>query len=72
LTYSPTLVVCKSGGEEEWLKEYSKQTGLTFYAFGKDKTFYKHPEYFYDPTHLNAKGATVFTKEFVKRLKAQK
>lgn len=72
LTYSPTLVVCKSGGEEEWLKEYSKQTGLTFYAFGKDKTFYEHPEYFYDPTHLNAKGATVFTKEFVKRLKAQK
>lgn len=72
LTYSPTLVVCKSGGEEEWLMEYSKQTGLTFYAFGKDKTFYEHPEYFYDPTHLNAKGATVFTKEFVKRLKAQK
>lgn len=72
LTYSPTLVVCKSGGEEEWLKKYSEQTGVAFYAFGKDKNFYEHPEYFYDPTHLNAKGANAFTKEFVKRLKSQK
>lgn len=72
LTYTPTLVVQKSGGEEEWLKEYSEQKDVAFYAFGKDSSFYEHPDFFYDPTHLNEKGATVFTKEFVKRLKVQK
>lgn len=72
LTYSPTLVVCKSGGEEEWLKDYCEQADVAFYAFGKDSSFYEHPEFFYDPTHLNANGAKQFTKEFVLRIKEVK
>ena len=72
MTYTPTLVVQKSGGEEEWLREYSQQSDVAFFAFGKDSTFYEHPEFFYDPTHLNANGAKQFTKEFVLRIKEVK
>ena len=30
-----------------------------------DTTYTNHPELFYDKTHLNAKGAEAFTREFV-------
>lgn len=69
LTYSPTLVVCKRGGEEEWLGMYSVKNQLPFIGSGKDSSFYNHPELFYDMTHLNAKGAELYTKRFVTELK---
>ena len=69
LTFSPALAVCKSGGEEEWLEMYSAKNRLPFIDSGKDSSFYNHPELFYDMTHLNAKGAELYTKRFVTELK---
>ena len=69
LTYTPSLSVLNSGGEEEWLEKYSVKNHLPFIDSGKDSSFYNHPELFYDMTHLNAKGAELYTKRFVTELK---
>lgn len=69
LSYSPSLVVVKNGGLEDWIDTYAKKNSLAYYDFGRDAVFYEHPELFYDMTHLNAIGAQVFTKKFVQNLK---
>ena len=69
LTYTPSLVVVKNSGLEDWIVAYAKKNNLTYYDFGRDAEFYEHPELFYDMTHLNAIGAKLFTKKFVQNLK---
>lgn len=69
LTYTPSLVVVKNSGLEDWIDAYAKKNNLTYYDFGRDAEFYEHPELFYDMTHLNAIGAKLFTKKFVQNLK---
>lgn len=69
LTYTPSLVVVKNNGLEDWINAYSKKKNLPYYDFGRDAEFYEHPELFYDMTHLNAIGATQFTQKFIGRIK---
>ncbi len=69
LTYSPSLVVSRKGGIEEWVDCYAKGNNLEYYDYGNDSFFYEKPEWFYDMTHLNAIGATEFTKRFVNTIK---
>ena len=69
LTYTPSLVLSKSGGVEKWLIDYCQKTGTVFMNFGKMKEFYEHPELFYDMTHLNEQGAAMFSRLFVETLK---
>lgn len=38
--------------------------------FDYHKLFFDHPEYFFDPDHLNVKGSDLFTTQFAKDLKA--
>lgn len=68
MTYSPSLVVVKNNGLEDWIDAYAKKHNLPYYDFGRDAEFYDHPELFYDMTHLNVIGATQFTNKFVKLL----
>ena len=63
LTYSPTLSVVKHGFID-WLSNYSSSHHLPFYNAMNDKDFLRHPELFYDYTHLNANGAKVFSRKF--------
>lgn len=67
LTYSPSLIIVKKNGLEDWINVYANNNQLAFYDFGRDSVFYEDPELFYDMTHLNAIGATLFTKKFVKK-----
>lgn len=71
LTYSPSLVVSRKGGVEEWIEVYAKSNNLVYYDYGKDPFFYERPDLFYDMTHLNAGGAVVFTQKFVEKLKKE-
>lgn len=36
--------------------------------YSENKKYYLHPEYFYDMTHLNEKGAEVFSNDFASNL----
>ncbi len=69
LTYTPSLVVVDKGGVEDWVDIYANKNKLVFFDSGRDSIFYLHPELFYDMTHLNMKGASLYTKSFVEKLK---
>lgn len=72
LTVTPTLVVEKKGGIAEWTRSFCKKHTVSFFDYSKDKMFYEHPELFYDMTHVNQKGAELFTKIFVRDLNHSK
>ena len=72
------LVLCVSPsmsfsmhGLNDWMKEYGAQHQIKTLDFTGDTTYVEHPEFFFDATHLNDKGARIFTKEFIGRLKSK-
>lgn len=65
VTYTPTLSVC-CHGFIDWASNYCKHHYLPFYNTMLDDDFLKHPELFYDYTHLNENGARIFTQKFAK------
>ena len=68
---SPSLIIDK-GNFEEIVNGELSQKDLELLTWNGDTAFTNHPELFYDMTHLNARGAEVFTKDFIKRVKGNK
>lgn len=68
ITYTPSLAVAKAG-VPQWIETYCKKHQLPFYNWNGVRQYIEHAELFYDGTHLNKNGATLFTKEFVSLLK---
>ena len=68
LTHSPSLIIDHGSFCSE-IKRISKQRNVCFMNWNGDTAYTKHPELFYDMTHLNEKGAREFTKDFINRLK---
>ena len=50
------------------MKEYGEKKQVQTFDFTGDTTYVDHPQLFFDATHLNDKGAKIFTKDFVSRL----
>ena len=65
---SPSLIV-DEGNFIEDVKQVLEGEELQLMSWNGDTAYVNHPEYFYDVSHLNAKGAEQFTKEFVHRIK---
>lgn len=65
---SPTLVI-DNGNFAKDVNGVLQCKGLKLLNWNGDTTYTNHPELFYDKTHLNAKGAELFTKEFVGKVK---
>ena len=65
---SPSLIIDK-GNFGEIVNGELSQKDLGLLTWNGDTAFTNHPELFYDMTHLNAKGAEVFTRDFIKRVK---
>lgn len=65
---SPTLII-DEGNFAKDVNDVLQCKGLKLMNWNGDTTFTNHPELFYDKTHLNAKGAEVFTTEFVGKMK---
>jgi len=65
---SPTLVI-DNGNFAKEVNDVLHGKGLELMNWNGDTTYTNHPELFYDKTHLNAKGAAAFTKEFVGKVK---
>lgn len=65
---SPTLVI-DNGNFAKDVNDVLQKKGLWLMNWNGDTTYTNHPELFYDKTHLNAKGAAAFTKEFVGKVK---
>ncbi len=66
-TSSPSLVVDK-GDFTTMISVYLKRKGVAYWSWNGDTAYTRHPELFYDMTHLNANGATTFTRRFVEML----
>ena len=65
---SPTLVI-DNGNFAKDVNGVLQCKGLKLLNWNGDTTYTNHPELLYDKTHLNAKGAELFTKEFVGKVK---
>lgn len=63
LTNTPSLVVSKKDEFAEWINTYARTCHLPIYDFSHDSSFYLHEDYFYDYSHLNERGANVFSKQ---------
>lgn len=53
----------------ESLADLCKLKGIKFLDYSNDPKYVHNNDYFYDPGHLNLKGANQFTKEIVKYIK---
>jgi hypothetical protein len=65
---SPTLVI-DNGNFAKDVNDVLHGKGFELMNWNGDTAYINHPELFYDKTHLNAKGAAAFTKEFVGKVK---
>ena len=64
LCVSPSLSYSMHG-MNDWMKAYGKQQHVQTLDFTGDTTYVDHPNLFFDATHLNDKGARIFTKKFI-------
>jgi hypothetical protein len=67
ITYVPTLIL-NAEGAPSFLRKYCAQQHIRLMDYSENKKYYLHPEYFYDMTHLNEKGAEVFSNDFASNL----
>ena len=68
LCVSPSLSYSLHG-INDWMKEYSQQHQIKTLDFTGDTTYVDHPNLFFDATHLNDRGARIFTKNLFAKLK---
>lgn len=62
IVYSPIYYNYNKDYTLELLNQICEQEGVYFFDFSKQKTFLTEKALFSDPTHLNNKGATLFSK----------
>ena len=65
---TPPLFDPMDGAFKERLKQLTKNE-IPFFDYNNQNPIYKNKDYFYDRTHLNRKGAMIFTDEIVNYLK---
>ena len=68
ITSSPSLAV-DFGNFLPEIEAYCKKHSVDFLSWNGDTAYTNHSELFYDRTHLNADGAKMFTKDFLRRIK---
>ena len=68
LCVSPNLAY-RNHGINDWMKAYGQQQQVKTLDFTGDTTYVNHPDLFFDATHLNDKGARLFTKKFINNLR---
>ena len=68
MTSSPSLAV-DFGNFLPEMEAYCQRHSVDFLSWNGDTAYTNHSELFYDRTHLNADGAKLFTKDFLRRIK---
>jgi hypothetical protein len=66
--YSPLYQEHKRYWEIEICGAVCKEAGVPFWDYSRDAFFTQQPDLYYDPVHLNHKGALVFSKQVSSRL----
>lgn len=67
--YSPIYVVYDRYKDFEIFEDICSNEGIPYFDYSKDRVFIGNKEYFSDVLHLNLKGATIFSKQVVDRVK---
>jgi hypothetical protein len=67
--YSPLYQEHKRYWEIEICSAICKDAGVPFWDFSRDSLFLQRADLYYDPVHLNHKGATIFSQEVAHRLR---
>ena len=68
LCVSPSLAYSYHSSND-WMKVYGQQQQIKTIDFTGDTTYVNHSDLFFDATHLNDKGARIFTHNFIQKLK---
>lgn len=68
VVYSPHLITYTNEMLSAF-ENYCSSRNVLFYNYESDTTYTNHPEYFIDFSHLNDKGAKIFTNDIINRLK---
>jgi hypothetical protein len=71
LIYSPIFQKFNRNPDVEICREIGSQEKIPFWDFSHDTTFLKNSSLFQDISHLNYKGATIFSKMVVTRIKQE-
>lgn len=64
---SPSLNITR-GEFNKWLSAYCVKNQLLLIDYNKENRFTENPQWHYDMSHLNAKGARIFTLEFCEEI----
>lgn len=67
--YSPLYQEHKRYWEIEICSAICREAGVPFWDYSRDSFFLQHPDLYYDPVHLNHKGAFIFSKQIASRLR---
>jgi hypothetical protein len=55
----------------QYLREKSKKDKIPLFVYSSDTSFITNPDYFADPDHLNVRGAQIFTRDLVHKIKSE-
>lgn len=53
----------------ELVESFVERHNIPLWDFSNEPKYFHHDEYFYNPAHLNAKGADEFTKDVINRFR---
>lgn len=67
--YSPLYQEHKRYWEMEICARICKEAGVPFWDYSRDSFFLQRPDLYYDPVHLNHKGAVIFSQKIASRLR---
>lgn len=63
------MIVTKRSEFERWIRNYAARHGVDLLDLQDDERFLEHPTLFYDYTHLNCKGAVLFSQIIVDHIR---
>ncbi len=69
VVYSPLYQEHKRYWEIEICETICKEAGVPFWDYSRDSFFVQQPDLYYDPVHLNHKGALIFSKQIASRMR---
>ncbi|WP_157972898.1 SGNH/GDSL hydrolase family protein [Aureibaculum luteum] len=69
VVYSPMYLHYNQKRDLDFMKSLCEEKGIPFLDYTKDTVFLNNRKYFKDPLHLNHEGATLFTNNFINKLK---
>jgi len=70
IVHSPQYTIFKLKGTVDPLEQLTKENNITYLNYANDSLYLKNPGLFQDPSHLNDKGARIFSAQLAGLIKS--